>query len=123
MPKEYSRNLRVAELLQRELAMLVQQYTRDSEMGLVTLSAIDVSPDLKNAKIFITCMGNTVNIEEIVSKLNEQSGQFRHDLGKVVKLRIMPKLNFQFDYTLERANRLSTLIDSLHVDNTGENNG
>lgn len=122
MPKEYSRSLRVAELLQRELAILVQRYTRDSDMGLITLSAIDVSPDLKNAKIFITCMDNTVDVEEIVFKLNEQAGQFRHELGKLITLRVIPKLNFQFDYSLERANRLSTLIDSLHIDNTGKNN-
>ena len=53
MPKEFSRNRRVAELLQRELAILVQRHTQNTDMGVVTVSTIDVSQDLKNAKIYI----------------------------------------------------------------------
>ncbi len=122
MPKEFSRNRRVAELLQRELALLVQQYTQNSDMGMVTLSTIDVSPDLKNAKIFITCLGNTTDINEIVNVLNGHEGQFRHELTKMVTLRVIPKLHFEFDHSLEQANKLTALIDSLHTDSTDEKN-
>lgn len=122
MPKEFSRSRRVAELLQRELALLVQQYTQNSDMGMVTLSTIDVSPDLKNAKIFITCLGNTKGINEIVNVLNEHTGQFRHELTKMVILRVIPKLHFEFDHTLDRANKLTSLIDSLHPDSTDKKN-
>ena len=117
MPKEFSRNRRVAELLQRELATLVQRHTQNTDMGVVTLSTIDVSQDLKNAKIFITCLDNTVGKNEIIKDLNEHTGQFRHELTKMVTLRFIPKLNFQFDYSLERANKLSELIESLHTGN------
>ena len=122
MPKEFSRNRRVAVLLQRELAPLVQQYTQNSDMGMVTLSTIDVSPDLKNAKIFITCLGNTKGINEIVNVLNGHVGQFRHELAQMVILRVIPKLHFKFDHTLERANKLSALIDSLHINSTDKKN-
>ncbi len=122
MPKEFSRSRRVAELLQRELALLVQQYTQNSDMGMVTISTIDVSPDLKNAKTFITCLGNTKGISEIVNMLNGHAGQFRHELTKMVILRVIPKLCFEFDHSLDRANKLTSLIDSLHPDSADKKN-
>ncbi|NIQ14919.1 MAG: 30S ribosome-binding factor RbfA, partial [Candidatus Dadabacteria bacterium] len=76
-------------------------------MGLVTLSNINVSPDLKNAKIYITCLGNTVNKNEIVNSLNEHTGHFRHELTRMVSLKFIPKLQFEFDTSLEKANRLT----------------
>ncbi len=116
MAKEYSRNRRVGDLVQRELAVLVQRYTSDKNMGIVTISATDVSPDLKNAKIFVTCLGNKIDKDLIITALNENAGQFRHALSKLLVLRVTPKLCFKFDHALERANKMTSLIDSLHLD-------
>jgi ribosome-binding factor A len=119
MAKEFSRSRRVADLIQRELAVLIQRDIQDHDLGMVTVSTIDVSPDLKNAKVFFTCIGNTVTIEQVVTRLNEHVGQFRHELSKSLILRSMPKLKFAYDYSLDRANKLTSLIDSLHIDATG----
>ncbi|OGT65469.1 MAG: ribosome-binding factor A [Gammaproteobacteria bacterium RIFCSPLOWO2_02_47_7] len=116
MAKEFSRSRRVADLIQRELAGLIQRDIRDHDLGMVTLSTIDVSPDLKNAKVFFTCIGNTATLEQVVVRLNAHIGQFRHELSKTLILRSVPKLKFVYDYSLDRANKLTSLIDSLHID-------
>jgi ribosome-binding factor A len=116
MAKEFSRSRRVADLIQRELAVLIQRDIQDHALGMVTVSTVDVSPDLKNAKVFFTCIGNTVAVEDVVIRLNEHIGQFRHELSKSLILRSVPKLKFAYDYSLDRANKLTSLIDSLHVD-------
>lgn len=116
MAKEFSRSRRVADLIQRELAVLIQRDIQDHALGMVTVSTIDVSPDLKNAKVFFTCFGNTVAIEQVEARLNEHLGQFRHELSKSLILRSVPKLKFAYDYSLDRANKLTALIDSLHID-------
>lgn len=119
MPKEYGRNRRVAELIQREMAALIQRFIQDNNAGLVTVSSVDVSPDLKNARIFFTCMENRTDILEVENRLNEHAGQFRHELSRNLTMRSVPRISFAYDYSLERANRLRSLIDSLHTDNQG----
>lgn len=119
MVNEFGRNRRVADLVQRELAVLIQRYIQGNRFGLITVSCVDVSPDLKNAKIFFTCLDNTASVEEITTSLNEHVGQLRHELAKKLVLRNIPKLHFIFDQNLERANRLSALIETLHSDNSG----
>ena len=120
MPREFSRSRRVGDLLQRELAGMIQRRTLESGTGMVTLSSADVSPDLKNATVYFTCLGNSVGNEQVVDILNEYAGEFRHELGKSLKLRTIPHLRFRYDYSLDQANRLTELIDSLQ---TGKKSG
>lgn len=115
MPKEFSRSRRVGDLLQQELAGMIQRRTLEDGTGMVTLSSTDVSPDLKNATIYFTCLGNSMANEEVVDILNEYVGEFQHELGKSLKLRNIPHLHFKYDYSLVEANRVTELIDSLQA--------
>ncbi len=121
MPKEFSRSRRVGELVQRELAGIIQRHSDSIQYGMITISAIDISPDIKNAKIFFTCLENNPEITDVEELLNNYAGQFRHELSKSLSLRVIPKLRFEFDHSLERANRLSELIDSLNKDAVSKN--
>ena len=114
MPREFSRSRRVADQLQRELARLIQRTLQDGDLGLITISMIKVSPDLRNADIFFTCLGNKVNIDSVEHVLNQSAGQFRHELSRSLPLRHTPRLQFEYDRSLDKANRLTNLIDSLH---------
>lgn len=116
MPRQFSRNQRVGDLVQRELARMIQQELGDAQLGLITVSHVDISPDLKYAKIFVTSLGNGIEPGMVVKSLNNLSGHFRHELSKILRLRVVPKLAFQYDTSIERARRLTTLIDSLHND-------
>ena len=117
MPREYGRNRRVADQVQRELAVFIQRDLGDAGLGLITVSTVDVSPDLKNARVYITVLGTNVDNAEIIDILNERAGHFRHELAKSLTMRSVPRLAFVFDSSVERGNRLSALIDSLHKDN------
>lgn len=114
MPREYGRNRRVADQIQRELAMYIQREMSDSHLKFVTISTVDVSPDLANAKVYVTNLLDDVNQEQVVSELNEQAGHFRHLLSQKLTLRSVPKLNFVFDNSVKRGNHLVALIDSLN---------
>ncbi len=120
MAKEFSRSQRVGDQIQKELAAIIQTPVRDAGLGLVTISAVDLSSDLSHAKIFVTCLGidmdNAANKDEVLSMLNDNATQFRHQLSKILTTRIVPKIKFMFDTSLEQANRLTSLIDSLHTE-------
>jgi len=126
MAKEYKRSQRVGDHIQKELATIIQMPVRDAGLGLVTISAVNLSTDLAHAKIFVTCLG-VDHVEsdkddlsddraEVLSMLNDNAAQFRHQLSKILTTRIVPKLQFMFDDNLEQANRLTSLIDSLHTE-------
>ncbi len=122
MAKEFSRSQRVGDHIQQELSTIIRMPVRDAGLGLVTISAVDLSTDLSYAKIYVTCLGldqdNALESKsdrtEILTMLNENAPQFRHQLSKILTTRIVPKLKFMFDESLEQANRLTSLIDSLH---------
>ncbi len=122
MAKEYRRSQRVGDYIQKELSTIIRMAVKDAGLGLVTISAVDLSTDLSYAKIYVTCLGldqesdpeSKSDRTEILTMLNENAPQFRHQLSKILTTRIVPKLKFMFDESLEQANRLTRLIDSLH---------
>lgn len=116
MPKQFSRSRRVAELVQQELARLIQRQITDPRLGMITVANIDISRDLQNAKVFVTSLGGDAKVEELLKTLNDMAGHFRYELSQVLSLRVVPKLKFVFDSSIERGSRLSALIDSLHKD-------
>jgi len=126
MAKEFRRSQRVGDHIQKELATIIQMPVRDAGLGLVTISAVDLSTDLAYAKIFVTCLGMdhtesdkydlSDDRAKVLVMLNDNAAQFRHQLSKILTTRTVPKLKFMFDENLEQANRLTSLIDSLHTE-------
>ena len=118
MVQEYSRTQRVADQIQRELAALIQREVKDPRVGMATVSAVEVSRDLSNAKVFVTVINGGEDQQEItesVKALNNASGFLRSQLGQRMKLRIVPTLRFHFDDSLSRGNYLSNLIDQARA--------
>ena len=110
MAKEFQRSTRVAEQLQRELAGLLGKVIDSPRAGLVTVTAVEVSKDLSHARVYVSSLGGSLPHEELIGTLQHAAGFLRHELGKAVKLRIMPELRFHYDQTEERAARLEALI-------------
>lgn len=111
MGKEFSRNRRVGEQIQRELAQLLQREINDPRLGMVTISAVEVSRDLTVAKVFFTVLNPEHDVKQTLNGLNHATGFLRRELGKRMKLRVVPELRFQFDSSIENGSRLSALID------------
>lgn len=111
MPKEFPRTRRVAEQLRRDLADLIRIRLDDPRMAMVSITAIDVSSDLRNARVHVTVVGAAEGERaEIVDHLNEVSGYLRGELGRRLRLRSTPKLRFNYDESVERGAELSALI-------------
>lgn len=102
------RSQRVADSIQRCLAQLLQR-ARDPRFIQVTITAVDVSPDLANAAIYVSVLDDS-KATETVSALNKASGYFRHELVDMIDLRILPKLQFRFDDSIGRGARINELL-------------
>ena len=113
MAKEYSRTQRVADQMQRELAQLIHRDVRDPRIGMVTLTAVEVSRDLAHAKVFLTLMGEATeeDISQNLSALKDAAGFLRVQLGRSMKLRSVPQLHFHYDESVRRGVPLSSLIE------------
>lgn len=111
MQKVTNRPQRVAELLKRELAMLIPQAVHDPLVGPVTLTHAEVARDLSAAKIYFTLLGDATKAKETERALNHAAGFLRHQLRDRVLLRGIPSLRFYHDKSVERGSRLSSLID------------
>ena len=113
MPKEFGRNRRVAQFIKEELAVLIQRDFPLNQYGMVTLTTVDLSPDLKNATVYVTALNNKEPTEKLVAEMNGQAGHFRHELSCMMTSRGVPSLRFKYDESIERAQRLTDIIESV----------
>ncbi|WP_105903266.1 30S ribosome-binding factor RbfA [Vibrio gangliei] len=114
MSKEFSRAQRVAQQLQKELASILQRDVRDSRIGMVTISDVEVSRDLAYAKVFVTflCVGDQTP-ESSLAALKEHEVAVRMALGKRIRLRLTPEVRFTYDNTLVEGMRMSNLVSEV----------
>jgi ribosome-binding factor A len=109
--KRSGRPEKLGDLIQRELSDLLRRELRDPRVGMVTLTGVDVSPDLSHAKIFFTTLSHE-HIAEAGEGLQRAAGFLRSQLARRIKLYTTPELRFIYDESVERGDRLSRLIDS-----------
>jgi ribosome-binding factor A len=103
---------KLGDQIQRELSGLVQRELRDPRVGMITITSVDVSPDLSHAKVFFTTLGKE-HLPETLAGLKRAAGFLRSQLAKRIKLYTTPELRFVYDESVERGDRLSRLIDSV----------
>jgi ribosome-binding factor A len=120
MPTEFSRHLRIAQELKRILAPWIQQKAKDAQLGMVTITAVEVTPDLRQAKIYITSLGAKSHPAEVVAWLNQLKGILRHYLSQHLRLRTVPQLRIVFDESIERGARITALLDALSEKNSSD---
>lgn len=118
MPKDYSRSLRVADQIQRELADLIQNEIKDPRIKQITLTSVEVTRDYSHAKVFYTTLASKEEIFLIENGLEHAKGFLRSNLSHRMKLRITPELHFVYDESVERGARLSKLIDDAVAQDT-----
>lgn len=102
------RGYRVADQIQRDLAELIARELKDPRVGMVTLNAVEVSPDYAHAKVFFSLL--TGDPDETEEALNHAAGHLRNGLFKRLHIHTVPTLHFIFDRTTERAADMNALI-------------
>ena len=111
MPRDFSRASRLGDQIQRELADLIRNEVRDPGLGLVTITAVDVSRDLSHAKVYVTSLQGDEVMRISLQALSRAAGFLRSKLAHLLKVRTVPELHFVHDESVERGVRLSRLID------------
>lgn len=119
---EYSRSIRIADQIQRELALLVAQEIADPRVGDVTVSGVDLSPDMRHAKVLVTPSRDTDG-DAAALALNRAAGFLRSRLARRIRMRRLPQLVFEHDRTLEMALRIDALIDAASPASRAVDNG
>jgi ribosome-binding factor A len=105
---------KLADLMQRELSELLQRELRDPRVGMITITAVDVSPDFSHAKVLYTTL-DAAHVEQAAKGLKRAAGFLRSQLAKRIKLYTTPELRFEYDVSVERGDRLSRLIDAANT--------
>ena len=110
MPKKapVNRNYKVADQIQRDLTELIARELKDPRVGMVTVQAVEVTPDYAHAKVFFSVLVG--DPQETQDALNQAAGFLRNGLFKRLHIHTVPTLHFQFDRTTERAADMNALI-------------
>ena len=114
----HRRNERVAEEIRAVLAEAIRE-VRDPLVGFVTLTGVDLSPDLRQARVYVSRIGTEAERDVAVSALNHASAFLRRAVAERARLRFTPGLRFMSDATIERGSRVEAIIQELHAKDDG----
>ncbi len=122
--QEIDRTRRVAELLKREIALLIARELNDSRINSVTVTGVTISRDLRVATVFVSSprilsVRSAPESARIEGLLNISAGYIRYLLSRTVNLRITPSLVFRYDDSIQRGMDMSRLIDRLNGRDVG----
>jgi len=112
------RTKRVSELIKREIADLIQKGIKGKTFGITTVTDVEVSNDLSVAKVFVSVYGESQENSPILDELRKKTSLFRKRLAGRITLRQFPEIQFMWDNSFERGERISHLLDKITDDST-----
>ena len=110
----FKRADRVADLIKIEISNLLLKQVRDPRIGLVTITGVKVTDDLRTARVFFVELGKDQCSEEVQAGLGKAAGFLRRELGRRLQLRCVPELLFAYDPSFAYGNRIERLISEIH---------
>lgn len=115
-----TRQERVEELIREEVSDILRERVSDPRIGFVSITGVKMSPDLKDASIYVSIFGEEKIKKEAMQGLYSATGFIRKELGQMLELRVTPKIRFIRDDSLDRGSRVLGIISKLeHEKNTG----
>jgi ribosome-binding factor A len=100
-------------MIQKEISEVLLRKIKDPRLEMVTISGVDVSPDLKQARVFFSRFGNSAEVQRSLEGLRSATGFIKRELGQRLKLRHVPELEFIYDTSFEYGDRIESLIKDL----------
>ena len=114
MLTDFKRRDRVGEMLREKIALILLHKSRDPRLQNITVTSVEISDDLRRAKVFYLTRGQEVELPFIQKALQKASGFIKQELAQEHILRVMPELIFQFDESWQRGERVADLLRKLH---------
>ncbi|MFC4387443.1 30S ribosome-binding factor RbfA [Gracilibacillus marinus] len=105
---------RVAEQMKKELGDIISRRIKDPRVGFVTITDVEVTGDLQQAKIYISVLGDDKKRQDTLIGLAKAKGFIRSEIGKRIRLRKTPELSFDLDDAIERGNRIEDLLRQIN---------
>ncbi len=113
MMQRYNRIDRVSQQVHREISRIIEHEVKDDRLGMVTVTGVDVSRDMKHAKVYFTVLGDESAVKDSQSALQSAAGFIRSRLNERVILRNIPSLTFHYDPSTEYGIRISKILNDL----------
>lgn len=105
---------RVSEQIKKELSLILQSEIKDPRIGFITVTGVEATNDLSQAKVYLSVLGNDEQKEDTLSALEKAQGFIRSELGRRIRLRHVPELLFRFDTSIDYGSRIETLLKELN---------
>jgi ribosome-binding factor A len=99
--------------IQHEISGILLRGLKDRRVGFVTVTAVDMSPDLRHARVFVSCLGTPAERAESLRALNHAAGWIRRELGQRIRFRFVPEIAFLEDTSQEYGSRIDSLLDEI----------
>jgi ribosome-binding factor A len=100
--------------IQQEISLTLFRNVKDRRIGLVTITGVDLSPDLRHAKVFVSTMGTEQQKKESMEALRHAAGWIRRELGQRIRMKFLPEIVFHADTSQEYGERIDRLLDKIH---------
>ena len=114
MPSDNRRADRVAAAIREEVATFLAEDVKDPRItGLVTVTGVDVTRDLRHAKVYVSVMGSDTERAATLDGLASVATHLRSRLGRALRLRLAPEISFHLDESIARAARIESLLAQL----------
>jgi len=113
---EYKRKDRVGDLLHHEISQLLMKGIKDPRIGFVTITGVEVSDDLKEAKVYYSVIGTDEDKKAAKEGLKSSTGFIRNTLRKILTLKNIPNLHFRFDSSLEYGDKIERLLKQVKAE-------
>jgi ribosome-binding factor A len=110
---------RVSDEVRAAIADLLLRELKDPRIGMVTLTAVEMSADLRHARVFFSVIGDAPARERSLAGLRSAAGFIRREVGRRLQLRFAPEISFELDPGPERAQRLATLLHAQDDEDEG----
>ncbi|NWL86434.1 MULTISPECIES: 30S ribosome-binding factor RbfA [unclassified Paenibacillus] len=114
-----NRTGRVGEEIKKELSVMIQRELKDPRIGFVTVTGVDVTNDLSQAKVYLSVFGDEEQKKDTLKALDKATGFLRTEIGKRIRLRHTPELIFKIDESIAYGSRIEKLLDE--ISDEGEN--
>jgi ribosome-binding factor A len=105
---------RVGEQMKKELSEIIGRKLKDPRIGFVTVTDVEVTGDLQQAKVYITVLGDQEQRENTLNALEKAKGFIRSEVGTRIRLRKTPELFFEMDASIDYGNKIETLLKEIH---------
>lgn len=114
MPYDNRRPDRVAEAIREEVATFLTDGVKDPRVrGMVTVTGVDVTRDLRHAKVFVSVLGDDAERADTMAGLTGMAAHLRGHIGRALRLRAAPELTFKYDVSVTHAARIETLLERI----------